>query len=163
MLKWWTNHTILSVHTELYLQQDYQVSVWWDCCLVLILIVNNLLDGRSVYTLWENDTFILTGNSLYMFVLCSRTVTSISTCAGRTTPTCLGLCTPKTLLQVSSWVLVSLRSKNHFFIYLFSDCVTFSPSDIYESFSRSLIDAIDVSGSNTVQDFKWQLTTVLSL
>lgn len=40
------------------------------------------------------------------------------------------------------------------FIYLFVDGVTFSPPDISESFSRSLIDAINVSGPNTVQDLQ---------
>lgn len=43
-------------------------------------------------------------------ILCvsrSPTVTFTCTCAGPTTPTCPGRSTPKTLLRVSSWVLVS--------------------------------------------------------
>lgn len=81
--------------------------------------------------------FSLSRDIVCMFLSCSRTVTSTSTCAGRTTPTCRERSTPKTLHQVSSWVLVSLPGQSDLWLYgmvLFIDCVTFASSDIYEHF-----------------------------
>lgn len=72
-----------------------------------------------------------------MSLLCSRTVTFTSTCAGQTTPMCLGLSTPKTLLRVLLWVLVSKPIFIYVFFYELPPLV-FTLFNLFLEFSRGV-------------------------